>query len=672
MLAFAFMTCLPIQDANAEQLVYDSFEVVDASGYPVGWQRAGHPSYIGAPLENNVWQTPYGQRGMSTYGSGVATKTVGFIPDNLDPEEASGDYLVKFNISSSAAKGEYRAEFWAIPFVGQPILVGFAVGDTDGSKNMSFSGQISWRYNYNSYIDSGFSTMEGAELQLKLMQDPNRSDWRNTPIWDNVSVDWLPDVDTSGPTLVDILNDNQGGLVVATNSTVIYTVVFSEPMNAATVNPADFGNAAAADITITSVTPTANPAVFLVAVKPTTEGTLRLKIDENADLSDTAGNPMELFQLVQDDVTFTVEAGTPILLPVDIVDNRNGAPMAMNTQVTYTLTFSKDMNHSTVDAADFGNAGSAPITIGAITETTPGVFTVVVVPTGSGTVQFRVNAGVLLQSADGKNLNTSEEIADNTILIVDSDPPTLVEFQNDSAGNPVLVGDLVTYDVFFSEAMNAATVEASDFSNAITVGAAPFTIQSIAQASAEVYRIEIMPTGPGQIQLRINAGAVLQDLVGNALNTAVALLDESTVTVTDSAGDPYLAWSGGAAFDADANADGIPNGIAWFLGAAGPMADVRGDLPVPTIDENGMLVLAFRCLKPTDRGSTSLKVQFSSDLGLAATWAANEAEVPGVSSTVGNIVFDITDEGTLHYVEAKMDVAEGRMFGRLIGETQVP
>lgn len=86
------------------------------------------------------------------------------------------------------------------------------------------------------------------KLLIKLMQDPLRADWRNTPIWDNVSVDWIPDNDTSGPTALDIADDNQGGTVVATNSLVTYKATFNEPMKATTVNPSDFGNASSVAI----------------------------------------------------------------------------------------------------------------------------------------------------------------------------------------------------------------------------------------------------------------------------------------------------------------------------------------------------------------------------------------------------------------------------------------
>jgi len=666
-LALAALSGLLISDANAERIFYDSFEVVDSAGYPVGWIREGHPSYISAPIENAIWQTPYGVRGMSNYASGIATQTVGYI-SWLSGPEASGDYIVKFNITSSAPIGEYRAELWAIPFFGAPILVGHAAGDTDGSKNMSFARQITWRYNHGDWLAGGWSTMEGAALQLKLMQDPERVNWQHTPIWDNVSVDWLPDVDTTGPTVVDIVDDKPGASVLATDSVVTYTVTFNEPMDANTVGVSDFGNAGSSNVTIVSVTPTSNAAVFLVGVTPTSEGTLRLRIAEGADLRDTAGNSMAQFPLVLDDVTFIVEAGTPILLPSDIVDDRGGSPMTVNTPVTYTLTFSKDMNASTVSAADFGNAGTAPITIGTPTETTPGVFTVEVTPTGAGTLQFKVNSGVVIQAADGGSLNTSSAIADDTTLVVDSVRPTLTEIIDDTDGNPVAVGTLVIYEVIFSEDMNAATVDASDFGNALTTGNAPFTIDSVAEASSGVFRIEITPTGVGSIQLQINAGAILKDVAGNDLTTTVALLDDTSITVQSSTADPFGDWAGLAAFGDDENGDGVANGLAWVLGASSPDDAANGLLP--TLDAKSDPDFVIFTFRRKDDANADLNTVIAAQYG--TTMAANDWETAIDDGT--DII--ITEDDNFHSADPGIDrvvvklrksvfAQNGRLFVRL-------
>ena len=114
----------------------------------------------------------------------------------------------------------------------------------------------------------------------------------------------------------------------------------------------------------------------------------------------------------------------PTLASSAIVDNKSGGPVMVNTLVTYTVTFSEDMDASTVSAADFGNAGSAAVTIGTVTETTPGVFTVPVTPTSAGTLQLKVNAGAELKDIAGNALATASAIVDDTTLAVSADYPT--------------------------------------------------------------------------------------------------------------------------------------------------------------------------------------------------------------------------------------------------------
>ncbi len=113
----------------------------------------------------------------------------------------------------------------------------------------------------------------------------------------------------------------------------------------------------------------------------------------------------------------------PTLASSDIVDDRGGSPVNENTQVIYTLTFSEDIDHTSVDATDFGNAGTSTINIGAITEISPGVFTVAVTPTAAGTLQFQVNAGAIILDVAGNAMDTDAAILDDTIIDVVVVPP---------------------------------------------------------------------------------------------------------------------------------------------------------------------------------------------------------------------------------------------------------
>ena len=124
--------------------------------------------------------------------------------------------------------------------------------------------------------------------------------------------------------------------------------------------------------------------------------------------------------IATDDVPDTT---APTLLPVNIVDDQSGGPVNENTLVTYTVAFSEDIDESTVDASDFGNAGTAPISLGAITETTPGVFTVEVTPTAAGTLELQVPAEASILDTSGLSLDTASAIVDDTSINVVVAPP---------------------------------------------------------------------------------------------------------------------------------------------------------------------------------------------------------------------------------------------------------
>jgi hypothetical protein len=127
-----------------------------------------------------------------------------------------------------------------------------------------------------------------------------------------------------------------------------------------------------------------------------------------------------------DDVTLSASADDtpPALASSNIVDDKSGGSVNPGQLVTYTVTFNKDMDASTVDASDFGNAGTAAVTIGTVTETTPtsGIFTVPVTATGAGTLQLKVNVGAVLKDAAGNALDTTSAILDDTTITV-VDPP---------------------------------------------------------------------------------------------------------------------------------------------------------------------------------------------------------------------------------------------------------
>jgi hypothetical protein len=128
----------------------------------------------------------------------------------------------------------------------------------------------------------------------------------------------------------------------------------------------------------------------------------------------------------------------------------------------------------------------------------------------------------------------------------------------------------------------------------------------------------------------------------------------------------YAAWAGGAAFGDDANGDGVKNGLAWLLGAASPNADALSLLPVPT-ETAGGLKLNFNMLNSTNRGTATLSVEHSSDLGIGDPWTTVLVPDADDGPTSG-VTFTVSPGSPTNAVEAvisKSEAADGKLFGRL-------
>jgi hypothetical protein len=124
----------------------------------------------------------------------------------------------------------------------------------------------------------------------------------------------------------------------------------------------------------------------------------------------------------------------------------------------------------------------------------------------------------------------------------------------------------------------------------------------------------------------------------------------------------YSGWAGGAAFTADANGDGVNNGLAWILGALNPSANALGLLPVP-VNDGTYLKLSFQRVNPL--APAKLYVEYGTDL---SGWT--RLEVPASSGTIGgDIVVVVTPGSPTDSVTVKIPTthqsASGGLFARL-------
>ena len=138
-------------------------------------------------------------------------------------------------------------------------------------------------------------------------------------------------------------------------------------------------------------------------------------------------------------------------------------------------------------------------------------------------------------------------------------------------------------------------------------------------------------------------------------------------------GSPFETWAGGTGaglgFDEDKNGDGVDNGLAFLLGAADPDVDANDKLPTAT-ETAGGLILEFDMLDSASRGTATLSVEHSSDLGDSDPWTVVAVPDADGGPTDG-VTFVVPAAGgspSVHEVTATIGSGEaigGKLFGRL-------
>ncbi len=266
---------------------------------------------------------------------------------------------------------------------------------------------------------------------------------------------------------------------------------------------------------------------------------------------------------------------------------------------------------------------AAPFTLGAtassgLTVSYTSSNTSVATVSGNTVTIFGVGSTTITASQSGNsNYNVAPEVL-QTLTVADTTPPTLASTNivDDKSGGPVVVNTLVSYTVTFSEDMNASTVTAAVFGNE---GSSTVAIDTVTETSPNsgVFIVPVTPTSAGTLQLKVNANAVLKDVAGNNLVTTSAIFDNTTITVQSA----YDYWSGGATFNADANNDGVANGMAWLLGATNKDSNAISLLPTfdNTTDANYFIFTYRRSDAANTDPSTTIVVEYGNTL---SGWAS--------------------------------------------------
>ncbi len=133
-----------------------------------------------------------------------------------------------------------------------------------------------------------------------------------------------------------------------------------------------------------------------------------------------------------DTTTFVAQAPTPgaTNVPPDVTpptvtfdDGDADDVVNVNSTLLYTLTFDEDVDATTIA---FDNLGTAAITIGTITQTSPTTVTVEVTPTTAGTIILQIPTGTLVEDTAGNDLVVP--VSDDTTVNanpLNNDPPVV-------------------------------------------------------------------------------------------------------------------------------------------------------------------------------------------------------------------------------------------------------
>jgi hypothetical protein len=182
----------------------------------------------------------------------------------------------------------------------------------------------------------------------------------------STATEWNFIADGGAPTVASI-TDNVSPLPLLVGTSVTYTVTFDEAIKATTIETSDFANASVggASVTIDSVSPTANPAVFQVKVTANSVGNLTLAIVDGAVITDLSGNPLDTTPAIPDDTTIAVNAPATTAA---ILANAFQATIASEQHPTYAGE--ARYFHVSVNPANAGT-GSYAATITGTPDNTP-------------------------------------------------------------------------------------------------------------------------------------------------------------------------------------------------------------------------------------------------------------------------------------------------------------
>jgi hypothetical protein len=395
-----------------------------------------------------------------------------------------------------------------------------------------------------------------------------------------------------------------------------------------------------------------------------------------------------------------------IVGPVDVGNSTVSAsptsvPADGNTTSTITVTLKDDIGNPVPGkiVSLTGNTGNAMIQTGNSLSNGAGIVTFTVKSNAAGTEQFTatVDSEVIPQTASVNFIPTLTLVID----LGTSPAGTFIAGGSFIGTGPanLPIPTLPPGSILRSIAVNAKleATSSDNFASDLTLlldSTAPTTgdnfslalITSSATANFSPSESLLWTSGGGGVGTSLTETKTGDQWTGDIdlattalfLGNGYAAADgtwSGTITLTfddvSGGGPGYPNWSGGEPFNEDKNGDGVENGLAFLLGAQNPDVNARGLLPAAIRNGSGGLELSFNCRNAATRGSATLSVQHSGDLGASDDWlTALVPDIEGISGPVNGVTFDVTLGDPLNTVKATIGSGEaigGKLFGRVSG-----
>jgi autotransporter-associated beta strand protein len=327
-----------------------------------------------------------------------------------------------------------------------------------------------------------------------------------------------------------------------------------------------------------------------------------------------------------------------------------------------------------------------------------GLGTLTLQGTNTYTGTTRVTAGTLI--VDGSISNSSQtDVFSGTLGGIGTVGPLTIGNSSGSAdailapGNGI--GSIATGNLAFNSDGSYAvelngTLETTDVTNVtgtVTINAATTLTVNVTGTLSAGQEYVIVSNDAADAVTGTFAGLAEDAVVGTygGIDLRISYIggdgNDIVLYTPAASGTAFDTWKvlgtlGPVTFDGDTNGDGVKDGLAFLLGAANPDDDAIGRLPTVT-ESGGDLILTFNCLTVAARGTATLKVAHSSDLGDLDPWTSTVDVVPDADDAVpDNDVTFVVGAGpagppALNSVTATIDAAaaaDGKLFGRLVAE----